>query len=122
MHNVSRKGTNELSFNNCQWTSPNLYPDLQSQLVSWKRHAVAIICDISEIFCRIGIVNSREICTGFFYQSHNGDILTVCKCLVILFGEKTLSIYYFKVSKHHGSRPKVQIESPTAAEVVLIYG
>ena len=51
------------------------------------------------------------------------------------FWGKTLSIYYFKVSKHRGSRPDVQIEypatlnahwmpieSPTAAEVVLIYG
>ena len=28
------------------------------------------------------------ICTGFFYQSNDGDILAVHKCLVTLFGEK----------------------------------
>ena len=90
VHNASKKGSNGLSLNECQLAGPNLYPDLQGLLISWRKHAVAIMCDISKMFYRIGVIHKQRDLHRFFYRSSDDDILAVYRYLV--WGE-ILSIY-----------------------------
>ena len=108
------------SLNDVIQPGPKLQQDLVDVLLRFRRYPVALVCDIAEMYLRIGVhLQDRpyqRVLWRSFNQSEKPKIL---KFTCVVFAINSCSCHAQYVSQHHAK--KNNNEYPLAAETVLCF-
>ena len=94
---------------------PKLQQDLVDVLLRFRRYPVALVCDIAEMYLRIGVHPQDRPYQRVLWRSLNQSEKP--KIYFVVFGINSSPFHAQYVSQHHGKKNKN--EYPLAAETVL---
>ena len=118
VNNASKPGRNGISLNSCQPEGPNLLPEIPKMLISWRRHRVAIIADLTKMFLQLKIATNQKDLHRFLFRFDTEDLLQVWRYTVLLFGGKSSPFMAAAAIKHHANRPDIKMAYPKAVRVI----
>lgn len=87
--NASQKTTSGESLNSIQMTGPKIQHDLALQLMRFRKHEIAFVTDISEMFNKIGLNEKQWNLQRLFWRESPSDPLMEYVITVVMFGLKS---------------------------------
>eukprot|EP00117_Sycon_ciliatum_P035683 scpid49170/ scgid26997/ len=104
----------KLSLNDTLEAGPKLQHDLVDILLRFRRHQVAVVCDISEMYMQVGVQEEDRRCLQFLWRPSPDSPTRTYRFNRLVFGLNASPFIAQFVSRHHAT--KVATEYPLAAD------